>query len=434
MREKIIQTLRGKREILDWAVRKISSREQQVYFLPTGPETERLVEREQYQVNLLKENHDEDGKTGCGQGNTTLLTGDDVQQGLDEALLRASMVNNPVFQYPGVSDLPDIPLVDEEMVSAPDEFTKRIYQSLHDEVLKYPGVRLTSAEMFFEERYTKLVNSGGMDAEQIGTQIYLEYVLIASGDGEKVESFIALKRRRLADLDIEGSIAQNASNTLDLLSAERPGPYQGPVVLSGAALVEFMNANTLKFLTSAEMKYNKFSPWEVGRSILPGDVTGDALTLWANRSLPYGINSSRFDGEGIPGQRLLLIEAGKLAAYTTDAQYGGYLSMPLTGDFGNVEVAPGSKTTAQLTSGDYVEVVAFSWLNPDIISGDFASEIRLGYLVKGGERKPFKGGMLVGNLFSALSNVYFSRETGFFGAYKGPRTVRFEELTVAAGG
>ena len=110
MREEILKTLRGDREILDWSVRHISSREGQMFFLPSGSETERLVEREHYQVDLLKENQDPDGDTGCGQGNTTLLAGDDVQLGVSEALLRASLVNNPIFQFPEPGSLPEVPL------------------------------------------------------------------------------------------------------------------------------------------------------------------------------------------------------------------------------------------------------------------------------------------------------------------------------------
>ena len=70
---------------------------------------------------------------------------------------------------------------------------------------------------------------------------------------------------------------------------------------------------------------------------------------------------------------------------------------------------------------------------PDPISGDFASEIRLGYQVKNGVREPFKGGMLVGNVLGALTDVRLSKETGFYGDYQGPTTARFAELTVTAG-
>ena len=77
------------------------------------------------------------------------------------------------------------------------------------------------------------------------------------------------------------------------------------------------------------------------------------------------------------------------------------------------------------------EIAAFSWFNPDEITGDFACEIRLGYVVSDGKRVPFKGGQLIGNYLQALAGASWSSETGFYGAYQGPTTVRFAQLTVA---
>jgi predicted Zn-dependent protease len=79
----------------------------------------------------------------------------------------------------------------------------------------------------------------------------------------------------------------------------------------------------------------------------------------------------------------------------------------------------------------YVEIIQFSWFYPDPVTGDFATEIRLGYLVEKGRRKPFKGGQLIGNSLDALANVRWSAETGFFGNYLGPHTARFNDLKIA---
>ena len=58
-------------------------------------------------------------------------------------------------------------------------------------------------------------------------------------------------------------------------------------------------------------------------------------------------------------------------------------------------------------------------------------EIRLGYVVDHGSRTPFKGGQLIGSYLTALARAHWSRETGFYGGYQGPTTVRFEKLTIA---
>ena len=106
-----------------------------------------------------------------------------------------------------------------------------------------------------------------------------------------------------------------------------------------------------------------------------------------------------------------------MVTFTASQRYADYLSIPPSGDFGDVEVAAGTTPAAALLAEPYVEVVMFSWFNPNVITGDFASEIRLGYLVDGGKRTAFKGGMLVGNVLDAIADVRWSAETGFYGAY-----------------
>jgi predicted Zn-dependent protease len=135
--------------------------------------------------------------------------------------------------------------------------------------------------------------------------------------------------------------------------------------------------------------------------------------------------------EGIPSQRLALIQDNVLRAFSAGQRYAEYLGIPATGEFGAIEVAAGSRPAADLLAPPHVEVAGFSWFNPDEITGDFACEIRLGYVVAGGKRIAFKGGLLIGNYLQALANAHWSQETAFYGSYLGPATVRFEELTVA---
>ena len=161
-----------------------------------------------------------------------------------------------------------------------------------------------------------------------------------------------------------------------------------------------------------------------------GEVKGDPLTVWANRCLPFGTRSNRFDDEGLPAQRVALIHENELVAFAANQRYADYLDLPATGAFGGVEVPAGQTKSSILLAEPYVEIVQFSWFNPDPITGDFATEIRLGYLVQNGTRKPFRGGQLVGNYLDALADVRWSAETGFFGKYLGPQTARFNDLKI----
>jgi predicted Zn-dependent protease len=127
----------------------------------------------------------------------------------------------------------------------------------------------------------------------------------------------------------------------------------------------------------------------------------------------------------------LLVADNQLRAFSASQRYAEYLGVPATGAFGDLEVPPGNLAEADLVAEPHVEVAGFSWFNPDPVTGDFATEIRLGYLVENGRRTPFRGGMLIGNFLDALGDARWSRETGFFGDYLGPRTVRLTGLKVA---
>jgi len=103
--------------------------------------------------------------------------------------------------------------------------------------------------------------------------------------------------------------------------------------------------------------------------------------------------------------------------------------------FGNLEIAPGTTPLAELARPDVrlIQVVIWSAMMPDVITGDFVGEIRLGYEITPTGRRPIKGGSVSGNLFSALAGARFSQETVFQGDYLGPAAIRFPSLTVSGG-
>jgi len=168
--------------------------------------------------------------------------------------------------------------------------------------------------------------------------------------------------------------------------------------------------------------------------VFQSEVKGDPLTLWANRLIPHGVTSNRFDSEGVPAARLELIRDNMLMNHHASQRYAEYLGVPVTGAFGGVEVAAGRIPATDLLNEPYIEVVQFSYFNPSPVSGDIATEVRLGYKVENGKRTPFRGGQWIGNVWDALADAHWSRDTGFFGRYLGPHTARFNDLKLSGAG
>jgi predicted Zn-dependent protease len=440
MVNQIVEALNKRTDLAGWTVRHVRTHGTQIYAVPKGIESERAVYDERYLIDVLRNTSAQDGSPAVGSGNASLLPGEDIPSAIEQATLVAGLVANPVHGLPGPAAMPEVPLCDAGLQKDASGAMRLIMENIRTAAGKYPEVRLTAAESFGELQTTHLVNSRGLDVEQETTQVDIEFVLNGRKGGREAETFEAYTRRRISDLDLEGVIQSKARCTLDALSAgASPASWQGPVVLSGDVLAVFLagddlNGSVIQTLSSAASKYSRMSPWEIGQPVFKGDVNGDPLTVWANRQLPFGSASDCFDAEGLPAQRLDLIHENTLGAFSASQRYADYLQIPATGAFGNIELPAGKTPAARLLAEPYVEIVQFSWFNPDPITGDFATEIRFGYLVENGQRKPFKGGLLVGNYMDALANVRWSAETGFFGAYLGPQTACFNELKIAGEG
>jgi PmbA protein len=436
MLQKIIEALQARDELSGWSVRHNVTREAQVYLIGRKMESQRLTGEENFRIEVFRRKTDADGNVGMGAGEVTLLPDGNVADAIDTASLVAGLVSNPVYSLPAPAALPDVPLLDETVSRDPLGALDGVTRDLLAAASKLNDARLTSAEAFAEVQTVHHINSRGVDAEQTSSSVSMEFVLQAKKGEQEVESFRELTRRRVSDLNIESEITRNARFTRDLLEAGAPPAWQGAVVMRDNLLATFvagdyLSPGVLQSLGSAATKYAKASTWEIGQSVFRGEVTGDPFTFWANRAIPYGITSDRFDLEGLPAQRVELVRDNKLVTFAASQRYADYLGLPPTGAFGGVELPAGKWETASLLEEPYVEIVLFSWFNPDNITGDFATEIRLGYLVENGVRKPFRGGQLVGNFLDALANVRWSKETGFLGHYLGPTTARFGNLKVA---
>jgi len=418
-----------------WIIRHETTQGYQQYELKASTESQREVNSELYTVDVLCDSENSQGETGSGLGTVSLLPGADIDSALEKAVITAQLVHNEPYDFAEPTSIQEIELSDKEYLKDPASQIQGVLNTLKETTAAFPHVRLTAAECFGEEKITHLTSSKGIDATQENTQVYLQWVYIGGSGEDEVETFAEIYRRRIKDLNLKEEAALRAQYTSDLLEAGGPTSYEGPIYVQGPTLAvmvagEVLEGNVIQTLSSGAMKYSGETPWDIGKSIFRGEVKGDDFQMWANRLLPYGIPSSAFDKEGIPGQRIALIQDNKLASFVSDQRFADYLKMKPSGDFGSVEVPAGKVPQTELQSGSYIEIAEYSWFNPNPVTGDFACEIRLGYNVKEGKRKPFKGGMLVGNLLDALADMRWSKETGFYGNYLGPKAALFNNLKV----
>jgi predicted Zn-dependent protease len=309
-----------------------------------------------------------------------------------------------------------------------DDVQERVFASVSDEA----SIRLSASEIFVTRGENEILTSAGVHARNSGTSLSMEFVLLTGDGTEEVESHGSYEVRRLSDFNVEGLVTRHATRARDSLRGELPASRTGPVVISQGAFTPLFNP--LQFATSGHAIYRQISPLALGEPILgPREVTGDALTLCSDPTLPFATNSRPFDGDGLGLSKVNVIENGAFQRIVADKRFADYLSIPATGGWHNEVVGAGSALMADLLSpadGPVYHVVEFSWLNPDAVRGDFSTEIRLGYEISAEGTRVIRGGSLAGNVYDALASAHLARETALEGSYLGPTAIRFDALQV----
>jgi predicted Zn-dependent protease len=437
--------------VSQWQATITRAHEAQLYLIGERVESRRTVTSERARVMLM---HDHAAPESAGQpagpargwSTVTVLASElaapeRLAARLRDGVYMASVANNPPYDLPAAPPAPYLPVqtVDPALAdpAALANALEEARAALERAVAVEPGVRLASAEFYATLTQSELQNSHGLTAQSAGTQVFLDFILIARDGEREAEVHGELRRRRMGDLVIPQMVAAHARFARDTLRAETPATYQGPVILSGMALTGMANLFApVAFHASAEARFKGLARIKVGEPITGVPLRGDALTVTSDPTRPFFAKTAPYDAEGTAAASVTVIEQGVLRTVWANQRYGQYLDVPVTGEFGNLVIELGQRSLAELRTPPperpIYEVVEFSALFPDFITGDISSEIRLGYRYDpDGRVTPIKGGTLAGNLFTALSDVQLSREAFSNSDYYGPAAFRFGALTIA---
>ncbi|HEX7445534.1 MAG TPA: TldD/PmbA family protein [Methanothrix sp.] len=187
------------------------------------------------------------------------------------------------------------------------------------------------------------------------------------------------------------------------------------VLLKPLAVAELLEGTILSSLEADNV--------QKGRSSLKGRVgeaiSSEGLNIYDDGLLAGGLDSSAFDGEGVPSQRTVLIEKGVLKGFlydsytagkdgvksTGNAARQGYSDVPRVGIRNLIVSSPVAYDLLEETKGYLVNgLIGAHTANP--ISGDFSVEARNAFRVSPGEVPvPIRSLMLAGNIYDLLKNI-----------------------------
>jgi len=370
----------------------------------------------------------------------------DIKEKIKDAISMCSLTKHKTFEIPKKVSKVKVKIADPDIVAAfkknsAEDKLKRFSSRVINEFESYKNeAKLNSFEVFASHIKTKIENSYGLKQSSEETDAYIEMVVTAFINGRENEFYPRVNLRRLNEFKIKEAVQEYCKTAKDVLISYRPNKFKGSVILTGEAIKEFfapeLSLNPLVMHCFSKLKYKGMSRYTDGEYVTNKPIIGDKITIVSNPLLDYNTSSREFDGDGIPSKKLTLINEGRFKNYIAEKQYADYLGQEPSGPLGVIEIKPGMRSMSQVYSSkkQVYEIVSFSSFVPNELSGDFAAEIRLGYMIERGRKIPFKGGMFTGNVFDLFSNAFFSREMIKLAGYYGPKSLRFENATVAGMG
>ncbi|HEC99536.1 MAG TPA: hypothetical protein ENN18_04045 [Proteobacteria bacterium] len=423
----IAEHLSSVQELTAWEVTNIKHRKSQLYTIFQDVENIREVTTEEFQVRIYL-TYERNGQSFLGES-SFVLTGDDLPRPkIKSALEMARLIANPPFSLPEPgSTYPAVKTFDAKVASDPVYFLEQIHGELI--TFSYPGIELSSSEIFMAESTYTLLNSNGLSASRKETEIMVNFVFLAKNKDKEGE-IEGLKRCRLYnDLNLAPTLSQYAAYARDMLTAEVPPTGLYDVIFAEEALDTFFNY----FIAQASglAAYQGWSQFKENEPIL-SNTKGERLTLISDPLLPGSMKSKSFDENGLAPEKALVVENNIFRNRTANKRYADYLGIKPTGDFANVVVSPGDYSLKDLMSPTPVlYLLKFSTFEPNPVTGAFSGEIRVGYLIDGDKRVPIKGGSISGTMSKAMQEIYFSQETTRRESYSGPLAVKVCNVNVA---
>lgn len=357
----------------------------------------------------------------------------DVLENLVEACMancRASEPEEDLYLFDGVAcDREDPPLFDPEVEMITHEDRQRRCTEMSDLAVgmdkRVVSVRQASwGDGFGETMYASSENP----VRWYRDTFTVCSVTVVMEDGGSLEMGGASEESRRADGVDHLLAAREAVQRTTLTLGGKPAPTgKYDVIFDPEAAASLAESLGELFLASAVYK---------NRSLLKdrmGDRIGSScLSIVDDGTLPWGIGSAPWDGEGVPTGRTVILDAGKVSSFLYDLKYAKRFGVAPTGNasrgpgslpgvgFTNLFILPGSRGVGDILEDNrggilVTEMMGVHTIDP--VSGDFSLGIKGALIGKEGAfARPVSGMTIAGNLVELLGNVTeVGKDLRFFG-------------------
>jgi PmbA protein len=348
------------------------------------------------------------------------------------------------FSPPEEADLRDLEVFDSTLSHrANREKVERVKEMEQGALHTDPRIRkVRKAEYEETTRYTSVVNSCGLDAENQGTIITMFVMVLAEDNGNAEMGWETETARWYDDIDPRKIGTKAAQRGIAMLGGRQISTRTCPAVLENRVMGEMLDVWSSSFLGDNIHKKKSFLKDKIGQRI-----ASERITLIDDGLYTRGLGSAWFDDEGTPQKSTALVKNGILFAYLFDRYWSKKAGSQPTGNsvrqrtlsppspgpsnlFIRSETLSFDQLLAGMNTGLLVtDLMGVHMSNP--ISGDFSLGASGMWVEKGRPVYPVKGVTVSGSihrLFAAV--VDLGDDLRFFGRLGAPSAL-VHEITVS---
>ena len=262
-----------------------------------------------------------------------------------------------------------------------------------------------------------VASSTGVRGGYALTRAYGYSVALANQDGESQSGFGVDAGRSIEDLDPKRIAAEAAERAVRMLGAKKPRTRTVPVIFDQETSKSLIGVLVSGLSAEAVQKQRSLFADKLGEQ-----VGAAGLRLVDDGRLTDGGAAAPFDGEGVPTQRRVLIDGGRLTGFmhntataaregvtsTGNASRGSFKSTPGVSPH-NIFFEPGSKDLAGLLAeageGLLVQDVSGVHSGANPVTGDFSVGVS-GLWFRGGElAEPVREVTVAAHLLDILKGI-----------------------------
>ncbi|MDQ7823964.1 MAG: metallopeptidase TldD-related protein [Candidatus Eremiobacteraeota bacterium] len=434
MKEKLIdhiaRSLEKHPDISQWCVRQHREKEFQLFASREAPEEKRTVITQSFSVDLYFVEGKHQGKSSF-----TILPHeiDGLPGKIESAVNYAKKLPcNRLFFLPPPQRYRKVAACDRSLLADPQMNAEALWHGVTRPFRGKKHEKLATCEIFITSAVSNIRNSRGLAGSFEETRLLLDLVVMAQAGENEAESHSESSMRTPRDFSPEGAVSALTLSAREKLGASLPPSGSFPVVLSREALLTLFTP--FIFHASAAAFDKSLSVFRRGKPAWKGGaLKGEGLTVISDPHIPLGLKSFPFDRDGTASKKVRIIDKGIFRNIWAPCEHAEYLRMPPTGAFGNTVVAAGETPMESLLAegSEVLHIKEFSHMEPDVTSGNFTGELRLGSWRSRGKSRAVKGGSVSGNVFEVFSHARFAREPFSMNSYYGPVAIRFESIAVS---